>query len=42
MELYGTPTPPDYDLSSFNIPVAIASGDVDALADPTDINWLLN
>jgi hypothetical protein len=41
MDVYGTETPPEYDLSSFNIPVAIASGDVDVLADPTDVSWLL-
>lgn len=42
MVTYGQPTPPMYDLSEITIPVAIYHGDVDDLADPWDVAWLIN
>lgn len=39
---YGQDYPPSYDLSKIEIPMAFASGDVDQLATPTDVNWLLD
>lgn len=41
MEVYGSKIPPLYDLSKINIPMIIAHGTNDALADPIDVNWLL-
>jgi len=36
---YGTDYPPLYDMSTFDIPVAFYSGDVDWLATPTDVAY---
>uniref|UniRef100_A0A7S3ITW3 Uncharacterized protein n=1 Tax=Strombidium inclinatum TaxID=197538 RepID=A0A7S3ITW3_9SPIT len=36
---YGQDTPPDYDLSLLDFPIAIFSGEKDLLADPTDVKW---
>jgi lysosomal acid lipase/cholesteryl ester hydrolase len=40
---YGQPTPPQYDLSKFptSLPTALFCGSVDYLADPTDVQILL-
>lgn len=38
-ELYGTSTPPEYDLSKIDFPIAIFSGSLDRLADPKDVAW---
>lgn len=40
-EHYGTKTPPQYNLTSITIPVALFSGGADDLADPTDVSLLL-
>ena len=37
---YGTDQPPDYDLSQVKMPIAVFSGELDLLADPTDVKWL--
>jgi len=42
MKKNGQPTPPAYDLSKINIKMALCHGDVDALADPTDVKWLMD
>ena len=39
---YGQTTPPEYDLSQYRVPIAIYKGDVDQLADPTDVAWLVS
>jgi len=39
---YKQKTPPQYDLSAFNIPTLIFSGGDDKLADPTDVAHLLS
>lgn len=41
-EKYGQDTPPLYDLSAITVPMAFAHGDVDQLADTTDVEWLMN
>ncbi|GFR99872.1 lipase [Elysia marginata] len=38
---YNQPTPPLYYPSNITVPVAIFTGGKDALADPTDVSWLL-
>ncbi len=40
---YGTSTPPQYDLGAIpsSLPIAIFSGGLDYLADPTDVERLL-
>jgi len=40
MKKYNSETPPKYDLSAIQVKMALLSGDVDALGDPTDIAWL--
>lgn len=37
---YGQPTPPDYDLSKLDFPIAIFSGSLDNVTPPEDIKWL--
>jgi len=39
---YGQENPPVYDLSNFSVPTAIFSGGHDFLADPTDVEQLMN
>lgn len=36
---YNQTSPPDYDLSLLDFPVAVFSGDTDRLADPKDVAW---
>ena len=36
---YGVDTPPDYDLSLIDFPLAIMSGSLDDLASPRDVAW---
>lgn len=36
MELYGAYTPPDYDLSKFDVPTALILGSLDKLSNPAD------
>ena len=40
MEKYGQATPPDYDLKSIKVPIALVGGVYDKLADPRDVQWL--
>lgn len=40
--MYGQDTPPEYDLSKIEVPMALFSGDVDELGDKIDIAWLLD
>jgi len=40
MQHYNTTTPPDYDLTKVNVPVAIFNGDNDNFADPVDVQRL--
>jgi len=40
MKKYNSATPPKYDLSAIPLKMALMSGDVDALGDPTDVKWL--
>jgi hypothetical protein len=40
MKKYNQATPPKYDLSAIPLKMALMSGDVDQLGDPTDITWL--
>lgn len=42
LQLYGQESPPAYDLSKISVPYALATGDVDQLADPEDVKWLIN
>lgn len=42
MQVYGQPTPPDYDLSKVPGPIAFWSGVYDKVADPQDVTWLVN
>jgi len=39
---YGTAKPPLYDVSTFNIPIAFYSGDVDWLASPADVSYTIS
>jgi len=39
-KIYGTPTPPPVPFDFYEIPTALYSGDIDGLADPTDVAWL--
>jgi len=36
---YGQPTPPAYDLSLLDFPLAILGGQQDQMADPEDVEW---
>ena len=38
-KLYGQPTPPSYDLSLLDFPLALFGGQQDKMADPTDVEW---
>merc|ERR1719375_1562961 len=40
MEKYGSETAPDYDLSKIQVPMILAHGDLDELADVKDVEWL--
>jgi len=40
MREYGTPTPPNYTLSNYQVPTAFFVGSNDVLADPTDVATL--
>lgn len=40
MEIYGQKSPPEYDLSAINIPIALVAGSGDELGDPKDVQWL--
>jgi triacylglycerol lipase len=40
MKKYGQATPPDYDLKSIRVPIALIAGTYDKLADPEDVKWL--
>ena len=42
MQKYGQKDAPDYPLNAIQVPIALAHGDVDQLADPADVAWLLN
>lgn len=42
MAKYGTEQPPEYDLSKCAVKTAVFHGDVDDLADPEDVKWLLD
>ena len=39
---YGQNSPPEYDMSAIEVPMAIYHGDLDELATPQDVSWLLN
>lgn len=39
MKRYGQATPPAYNISAIEFPIAIASGSLDDLADPKDVAW---
>lgn len=39
-QIYGTATPPAWDLSKIKFPVHLFAGDYDMLADPTDVQRL--
>ncbi|EGC34804.1 hypothetical protein DICPUDRAFT_152935 [Dictyostelium purpureum] len=39
---YGQATPPQYNIRDFNVPVVVYSGGQDYLADPTDVQWLID
>ena len=39
LEVYGRSTPPDYDMSLIDFPIAILAGEKDLLADPKDVEW---
>jgi len=39
--IYGQPTPPQYDLTKVKVPTALFHGGKDILADPADVNVLL-
>lgn len=41
MKKYGQATPPSYNLSAINFPLALVSGSIDDLADPGDVAWLV-
>jgi len=41
MAIYGQSTPPQYDLTKVSVPCALYHGGTDILADPTDVNVLL-
>ena len=41
MDAYGTPVPPNYDLSKITAPTAIWAGDKDDLADVADVEHLV-
>lgn len=41
MQHYNQTKPPDYDLSLLDFPLAVFSGDLDKLADPKDVAWLV-
>lgn len=41
MDHYHQPTPPEYNLTNFHVPVVTYAGGHDYLADPTDVAWLL-
>ena len=40
LEVYGQDSPPAFDLSNINFPVAIFSGSQDAFANKMDVDWL--
>ena len=42
LRAYGQRTPPDYNLSHVRNKVAIYSGSLDRLADPSDVKWLVS
>jgi hypothetical protein len=39
-KIYGTEEPPLVPLENYNVPTALFSGSLDALANPTDVAWL--
>ena len=39
---YGVPAPPDYDLKKVKVPVALMWAENDWLADPKDVEYLIN
>ena len=39
LEHYGQITPPDYDLSLIDFPIAMFAGEKDLVADPKDVEW---
>ena len=39
LEVYGTSSPPSYDMSLIDFPIAILAGEKDLLADPKDVEW---
>merc|ERR1719204_369861 len=39
MERYGTPHPPEYDLSKVRVPTVVFSGTMDNIAPPKDVAW---
>mmetsp|Transcript_35515 Transcript_35515/g.54332 ORF Transcript_35515/g.54332 Transcript_35515/m.54332 type:complete len:452 (+) Transcript_35515:19-1374(+) len=41
-EKYGQDTPPEYDLSLLDFPIAVFSGSKDLLADPKDVAWTVS
>ena len=42
MKIYGQPTPPMYEITAFQVPVALFYGGHDALADPKDVEIILS
>jgi len=42
MKKYGSPTPPEYDLSKITLKMAILQGDLDQLSNLIDDAWLLD
>lgn len=42
MKKYDQATPPEYDLSNIKVQFAIGHGDLDTLADPKSVAWLLD
>ena len=41
MRHYNQTSPPDYELRNLNFPIGIFSGELDKLADPKDVAWLV-
>lgn len=41
MKHYNQTTPPDYNLSALDFPIGIWSGDIDPLAPPKDVAWVV-
>lgn len=42
LEKYGQEQPPKYNLTKFPLKMAIVHGELDFMADPSDVAWLLD